>query len=603
MNILVMNCGSSSLKYQVIDLETERTLVAGTISRIGIDGTEHVHEAHGEKHAAQAQAPDHDGAVSLALKAVSADPGVTLKAVAHRVVHGGDRYLGPTIIDDEVKQEIRRLTPLMPLHHPAILAGIEACQQALPGIPHVAVFDTSFHGTIPAEAAAYGLPYELYQKGIRKFGFHGNSHAYAAAKAAEFLETPLHRLTIITCHLGNGCSACAIERGRSIDTSMGFGPLPGLIMGTRVGDLDPGIISYLVNHEGYTLAQVDDLLNRKSGLLGLSGVSSDMREVLAAAEAGEARAVMAVKVFCYRVKFYIGAYAAAMGSINAIVFTGGIGQNSRGIRARSVQGLDRLGIAVDPLKNERCAVDAAMPVADISAAHSRVSVLTVAANEELMLARQCARAIDFKKSVHRTVMDTDRRPIRVSTSAHHVHLCQADVDALFGRGYRLTEKSRLFIDSEFACAETVNLIGKRGRVDTVRILGPVRSKTQVEISRTEEFKLGVDAPIRNSGDLADSPGVIVEGPAGTVELPEGVICAMRHIHMTPADAQDFGVKDGDIVMVKMEGERELIFGNVVVRVKPDYKLEMHIDTDEANAAELAPLSQGYLVRIEARHAG
>jgi acetate kinase len=490
----------------------------------------------------------------------------------------------------------------MPLHHPAILEGIDACQKVLPGIPHVAVFDTSFHGTIPAEAAAYGLPYELYQKGIRKFGFHGNSHEYVAGKAAEFLETPLHRLNIITCHLGNGCSACAIERGRSIDTSMGFGPMPGLIMGTRVGDLDPGIIRYLVDNEGYTLEQVDDLLNSKSGLLGLSGISPDMREVLAAAEAGEARAVMAVKIFCYRVKFYIGAYAAAMGGLDAIVFTGGIGQNSRGIRARSVQGMDRLGISVDPIKNDRCVLDAAMPVVDISAAHSRVSILAVTTNEELMIARQCARAIDFCKAVRRTVMDTDRRPIRVSTSAHHVHLCQADVDALFGKGHQLTEKSRLFIDSEFACTETVNLIGRRGRVDKVRILGPVRSRTQVEISRTEEFKLGIDAPIRNSGDLEGSQGVMIEGPAGTVKLPEGVICSMRHIHMAPADAAEFGVKDGDIVMVKMESERELIFGNVIVRVKPDYKLEMHIDTDEANAAELAPLSQGYLMRIESRHA-
>ncbi|HPA73428.1 MAG TPA: phosphate propanoyltransferase [Spirochaetota bacterium] len=197
-------------------------------------------------------------------------------------------------------------------------------------------------------------------------------------------------------------------------------------------------------------------------------------------------------------------------------------------------------------------------------------------------------------------MDTDRRPIRVSVSAHHVHLCRSDVEALFGKGHALTEKARLYQDSEFACEETVNLIGKRGRVDGVRILGPERAKTQVEISRTEEFKLGIDAPIRGSGDHKGSPGIILEGPAGKVEIPEGVICAMRHIHMSPADAEEFGVKDKDIVMVKMEGERELIFGNVMVRVKPEYRLEMHIDTDEANAAELPPITQGYLVRIEGR---
>jgi acetate kinase len=606
MNVLVINCGSSSLKYQLIDLETEKNLVAGNISRIGMEGTEHAHEAAGVKKKEPAKASDHLEAVGLVLKEVIEDQSVPIRkvselgAVAHRVGHGGDKYHGPVIIDDEVKAEIRRLIPLMPLHHPAMLAGIDACQKALPEVPHVAVFDTAFHGTIPEEAAVYGLPYELYKKGIRKFGFHGNSHEYVAAKAAEFLETPLHRLNIITCHLGNGCSVCAIERGRSIDTSMGFGPLPGLIMGTRVGDLDPGVIRYLMDTEGLTIAQVDDIMNKKSGLLGLSGKSPDMREVLDAAEAGDARALLAIKVFCYRVKFYIGAYTAAMGGADAIVFTGGIGQNSRGIRARSVQGLERLGIAVDPLKNERCSVDAATPVFDIGAPYSHTTVLAVATDEELMIARQCAKAIDYRKAVRRTVLDTNRKPIRVSTSAHHVHLCRSDVEALFGKGHKLTEKSRLFQDSEFACAETVNLIGKRGRVDSVRILGPERAKTQVEIARTEEFKLGIDAPIRSSGDHKGSPGIILEGPAGKVELPEGVICAMRHIHMAPADADDFGVKDKDIVMVKMEGERELIFGNVMVRVKPEYKLEMHIDTDEANAAELPPVSQGYLVRIEAR---
>jgi acetate kinase len=607
MNVLVINCGSSSLKYQLIELDSERTLLAGNVSRIGMEGAEHAYERAGEKKKDAIQAPDHLAAVSLALKEVIEDEKVPvnniseLAAVAHRVGHGGEKYRGPAVIDREVKEEIRRLIPLMPLHHPAMLAGIEAFQKALPDVPHVAVFDTAFHGTIPEEAAVYGLPYELYKKGIRKYGFHGNSHEFVAAKAAEFLETPLSRLNIITCHLGNGCSVCAVERGRSIDTSMGFGPLPGLLMGTRVGDLDPGIIPYLMDSEKLTIGQVDEIMNRKSGLLGLSGKSSDMREVLDAAEAGDHRALLAIKVFCYRVKFHVGACLAALGGTDVIVFTGGIGENSRGIRARSLQGLERLGIAVDPVKNDRCEVDAANPVFDISAPYSHVAVLAVATNEELMIARQCAKAIDYKKAVRHTVLDTDRRPIRVSMSAHHVHLCRRDVEALFGKGHQLTEKSRLFIDSEFACVETVNLIGKRGRVDGVRILGPERARTQVEISRTEEFKLGIDAPIRQSGDLEGSPGIILEGPAGRVDLPEGVICAMRHIHMAPEDAAEFGVRDGDVVMVRIEGERELIFGNVMVRVKEGYKLEMHIDTDEANAAELPPVTQGYLVRIESRH--
>ncbi|MBN1532485.1 MAG: acetate/propionate family kinase [Spirochaetes bacterium] len=604
MNVLVINCGSSSLKYQVIDLDSERTLLAGNVSRIGMEGAEHAYNRSGEKKREGVKAPDHCAAIHLVLIEIVEDERVPVKsiselaAVAHRVGHGGEKYRGPAIIDSEVKDEVRRLIPLMPLHHPAMLAGIEACQEALPDVPHVAVFDTAFHGTIPEEAAVYGLPYEFLQKGIRKYGFHGNSHEYVAAKAAEFLETPLRRLNIITCHLGNGCSVCAVERGRSIETSMGFGPLPGLLMGTRVGDLDPGIIGYLMESEGYTIGQIDELMHRKSGLLGLSGKSSDMREVLDAAGAGDHRALLAIKVFCYRLKFYVGAYLAAMGGAHAIVFTGGIGEHSRGIRARSLQGLERLGIAVDPVKNDRCEVDAVNPVFDISAPYSRVAVLAVATNEELMIARQCARAIDYRKRVQCAVLGTDRRPIRISVSVRHAHLCRRDVEALFGKGHVLTEKNRLFIDSEFASQETVNLIGKRGRVDGVRIIGPERSRTQVEISRTEEFILGIDAPIRQSGDLEGSPGIILEGPAGRVDLPEGVICAMRHIHMAPEDAAEFGVRDGDVVMVRIEGDRELIFGNVMVRVKEGYRLEMHIDTDEANAAELPPVTEGYLVRIE-----
>jgi acetate kinase len=289
-----------------------------------------------------------------------------------------------------------------------------------------------------------------------------------------------------------------------------------------------------------------------------------------------------------------------MGGVDVLVFTGGIGQNSRGVRARCVQGLDRVGIAIDHRRNRRCVVDEENRVFDLTARHSRVTVLAVTTNEELMMARQCARALDFKRSIQHEYLATDRRPIRVAMSAHHVHLCRADVDLLFGQGYQLTRKAPLYIDSQFACEETVNLIGPRGRVDRVRVLGPERSRTQVEISRTEEFKLGIDAPIRASGDLDGSPGIILEGTKGRAELPQGVICAMRHIHMTPEDAETYGVKDRDKVMVKMEGERELIFGDVLVRVNPTYKLEMHIDTDEANAAELPPVSQGYLVMIQSR---
>ena len=606
MKVLVINSGSSSLKYELFDLNTEDSLMSGAVSRIGIEGSEHKYSSGGEEARVSIDAPDHLTALGPVLKALTTAPGAPIAslseigAVAHRIGHGGSLYRGPVVIDQAVKDEIRRLIPLMPLHHPAMLAGIESCQSALPDIPHVAVFDTAFHSAIPDEAAIYGLPYEYFAKGVKRFGFHGNSHEFVAHKAAEYLETPLRRLNIISCHLGNGASVCAIQRGHSIDTSMGFTPLEGLIMGTRVGDIDPGVITYLMRSEGLTADELDDMFNRKGGLLGISGVSSDMREIIAAADGGNTRALLAIKTFCYRVKRYIGAYAAVLGGADVLIFTGGIGEKGRGERARCIQGLEKLGFAMDPLRNERCAVSAAEPVFDIGEDHSGVNILVIATDEELMIARQCARALDYKRSIKHDVLATDRRPIRISVSVRHVHLCKADVEALFGPGYVLTEKSRLHLDSDYAANETVNLIGLRGRVDNVRVIGPERSKTQVEISRTEEFKLGIDAPVRESGDLKDSPGIILEGPAGKVEIPEGVICAMRHIHMTPEDAISYGVKDRDMVMVKIEGDRELIFGDVMVRAKPEYKLEMHIDTDEANAAELSPVAQGYLVRIESR---
>jgi acetate kinase len=607
MKVLVINSGSSSLKYELFDLNTEASLMSGAVTRIGLDAAQHAYACGGREDRRNIEAPDHLAALDLILQTLTGVEGSPIRnlaeigAVAHRIAHGGSLYRGPVVIDQAVIDEIRRLVPLMPLHHPAMLAGIEACQKVLPDVPQVAVFDTAFHSAIPDEAAIYGLPYEIFAGGVKRFGFHGNSHEYVALKAAEHLETPLRRLNIISCHLGNGASACAIQRGHSIDTSMGFSPMEGLIMGTRVGDLDPGVIPYLMRTQNLTIDQIDDMMNRNSGLLGISGVSSDMRETLAAAEGGHARALLAIKAFCYRIKRYIGAYHAVLGGADALIFTGGIGEHSRGVRARCVQGLEKLGFAVDPVRNDRCAVNAAAPVYDIGARYTNVHCLVIATDEELMIARQCARALDYKRSIRRHVLETDRRPIRLSVSVRHVHLSKQDVEALFGPGRVLTEKQRLHLDSDYASHETVNLIGPRGRVDNVRAIGPERARTQVEISRTEEFKLGIDAPIRESGDLDGTPGMILEGPAGRIEIPEGVICAMRHIHMSPEDAENFGVKDRDIVLVRIEGERELIFGDVMVRVKPGYKLEMHIDTDEANAAELPPVAQGYLVRIESRH--
>ncbi len=606
MKVLVINSGSSSLKYELFDLYNEVSLMSGVVSRIGMGGTKHVFRYGETESTRDIEAVDHLTALGMIIEAIIDTEGIRIRsladidAVAHRITHGGSLYRSPVVIDQAVIDEIRRLIPVMPLHHPHMLAGIEACRKVFPDVPHVAVFDTAYHRTIPDEAAIYGLPYEVFARGIKRFGFHGNSHEYVALKAAEYMETPLRRLNIVSCHLGNGASVCAIKRGHSIDTSMGFSPLEGLIMGTRVGDLDPGVITYLMHEDKLTVDQLDDMLNNRGGLAGISGVSADMREVLAAADAGNARALLAIKAFCYRIKRYIGAYHAALGGADVLIFTGGIGENSRGIRARSVQGLEKLGFAVDHVRNDRCVVSEASPVCDIGARFTSVHMLVIATDEELMIARQCAHALDYKRSIRCDIMSVDKRPIRVSVYSRHVHLSKKDVEALFGPGYVLTEKSRLHIDSQYASQETVNLIGPRGRVDDVRVIGPERSRTQVEISRTEEFKLGIDAPIRESGDLYGTPGIILEGPVGRIEIPEGVICAQRHIHMSPDDAEKYGLKDRDTVMVRIEGERELIFGDVLVRVHPDYKLEMHLDTDEANAADLSPVAQGYIVRIESR---
>lgn len=606
MIVLVINSGSSSLKYELFDLATENSLLSGAITRIGMENSESEYIFGGKKSVSASGAPDHSTAIKIALETILEVEGVPIEdlskigAVAHRIGHGGTQYCGPVVIDDSVKDEIRKMIPLMPLHHPAMLMGIEACQEALPDVDHVAVFDTAFHSAIPEEAAIYGLPYEYYERGIRKFGFHGNSHDYVARKAAEHLETPLRRLNIISCHLGNGASVCAIERGHSIDTSMGFSPVQGLLMGSRSGDIDPGIITYIMRNEGLDIDEMDNIINTRSGLLGISGVSTDMRDIISEADQGNSRALLALKAFCYRIKHYIGAYNAILGGADILIFTGGIGENAVGERARCVQGLEKVGFAIDLIRNERCSVNQKNPVCEISAPYSKATVLVIASNEELMIARQCAKAIDYEKAIKSHFFSKDRRPIRVAVSVRHVHLSKADIEALFGEGYTLNEKSRLHLESDFAAHETVSLISPHARIDNVRVIGPERDKTQVEISRTEEFKLGIDAPIRESGDLEGSPGITIESEKGQITIPEGVICAMRHIHISPENATLYGVKDRDLVMVKIKGERELIFGDVLIRVQEGVKTEMHIDTDEANAAQLPPVSEGYLVRIESR---
>jgi acetate kinase len=519
-----------------------------------------------------------------------------VSVVAHRVVHGGEKFTEGTLITDQVLAEIEALNPLAPLHNPVNVAGIREMRRLFPAVPHVAVFDTAFHHTLPSYAYLYGLPYELYEKkGVRRYGFHGTSHHYVSLRAAQFLKRRPNGLRLVSCHLGNGSSLCAVDHGRSVDTSMGFTPAEGLIMGTRCGDVDAGVLAFLERTEQLTATQSEEMLNKKSGLLGLSGESSDMREVLKAANEGQPRALLALKAYCYRVRKYIGAYVAAMGGLDAVIFTGGIGQGSAEVRALALQGLDCMGIVLDAQSNRDArGFD---EVCRVSTNDSKVAVLVVPTDEERMMAREALRAVS-RSHIARVLEAQKQQPFLVEVSAHHIHLTQEHVEALFGKGYQLTKHADLSQPGQYACKEQLAIVGPKGRIERVRILGPTRKYTQIEIAMTEQFKLGVAPPIRESGDIADTPGCTLESPTGSVKVDRGVICALRHIHMTPEDALRYGVRDKSFVRVRIAGDRELVFGDVLVRVDPNFSLAMHIDTDEANAANVKTGAQGHIQGIQ-----
>ena len=577
MDVLVVNCGSSSLKLDLLDAESGARRVSARAERLG---TPEARLRIGEEVVSMGGA-DHARALETALpKLMTSTAGV--RAVGHRVVHGGEDFTRPVRVDDAVVEAIDTLSSLAPLHNPANLAGIRAARALLPDAVHVAVFDTAFHGTLPSRARAYALPWALSQKhGLRRYGFHGPSHQWVARRAADFLDEDLRDLRVITCHLGNGASVTAIEYGRSVETSMGMTPLEGLVMGTRSGDVDPGVLLELMRREGLDAAGLDTLLNRSSGLAGLSGRGNDLRDIESGAAEGDERCRLALQVFTHRLWKYIGAYAAVMGGVDVIVFTAGIGENSALIRHRVAQRLDFLGARLDEEANREARVSKDAPVAAVSLPHSRTRILIAATDEAHAIARATARLAESRDAV-----ETDLQ-IPIAISARHIHLTTEAVEALFGVGHQLTPHKPLSQPGQFACEEKLDIVGPKRTLSGVRVLGPVRPKCQVEVSRTDEFALGIDAPVRNSGDVANSPGVTLVGPAGKLTLTEGLICARRHIHMTPADATRFGVADRDVVEVAVDSEgRDLIFGDVLVRVKSTYALEMHVDTDEANAAEI-----------------
>ena len=396
MNILVINAGSSSLKYQLLNPETQEVLAKGLCERIGIDG-KFTYKPAGKEAIKEADVamPTHSEAIQAVLNAlVDEKNGVIgsmkeIDAVGHRVVHGGEKFAKSVLITDEVMAAIEECNPLAPLHNPANIIGIKACQDLMPGTPMVAVFDTAFHQTMPPVAYTYALPYEYYtQDKVRRYGFHGTSHKYVAGRAAAMLGKPIKELKLISCHLGNGSSVTAVDGGKSVDTSMGFTPLAGLPMGTRSGDIDAGILEYLMNKYNMDIKEMLNVLNKKSGVLGISGVSSDFRDLEAAGKEGNTRASLAVEVFEYGVKKLIGSYAAAMGGVDAVIFTAGVGENGGNNRANIVAGLEFMGIKIDPEKNKIRGEEI-----DISAEGATVWTLVIPTNEELMIAMDTAAIV------------------------------------------------------------------------------------------------------------------------------------------------------------------------------------------------------------------
>ena len=588
MNILVINCGSSSIKMEVIDTQTADRILAAKISRV--DETHPVLKLTGNE-AINCPESGHEASLRFSFPRILEALGdKKLDGVGHRVVHGGELFQEATSIDDEVLSQIEDLSELAPLHNPVNARGIAIARTQWSDLPHIAVFDTAFHSSLPHRAQAYAIPTELSEKySIRRYGFHGTSHQYVCRAAADFMGLPMRELRLISCHLGSGASVAAVEYGRSIETSMGMTPLEGLVMGSRSGDVDAGVLTYLMKKEGLDFNRLDEMLNRESGLMGIAG-DNDMRDIEERAEKGDEKSRLAIQVFAHRLRKYIGAYAAVMGGVDAIIFTGGIGENSAVIRERAAQRLEFLGAILDEDANRDADLDAEKLIADISTANSRCKLLVVPTDEQFEIARQTAAIISeqFK------IKDAQSQ-IPIAISARHVHLTQEAVEQLFGKGYQLTKYKDLSQPGQFAANERLSLVGPKNAIERVRILGPTRSKNQVEISRTDEFFLGIDAPIRASGHVENTPGIKLVGPAGTLTLKEGVICAWRHIHMTPEDAKHFGVEDKDVVEVRVNHpERRLTFGNVLIRVSPKYKLEMHIDTDEGNAAELSRGATGIL---------
>ncbi len=597
MKILVYNAGSSSLKFGVFDMNIEDSRVFKGEFEGFHDGACTLHYRMGGEQAPSLKRTEClntiDEAIMRVPHVLSEFGFADFDAVGHRVAHGGQHLHSPTLIDAQVLKQIEACTALAPMHNPANLKAMTASRELWPDVPQVAVFDTAFHHTIPDRAYTYAIPKAWRDKGVRRYGFHGTSHKYVGLRVARELKSPVTELQIISCHLGNGASLCAINRGFSIDTSMGMTPLEGLVMGTRSGDVDPGMLTYLARELGLGMEEIERQLYANSGLKALAG-SHDLRAVEQKAAEGDSDAQLAINVYAYRVRKYIGAYAAAMGGLDVIAFTGGIGENSASMRRRICDKFEFLGLHLDDDKNQSVKLTG-FEAPQVQGFDSRIKVIVTQTCEQLMIAQEVNHLLAQREQVA-----PKKWHVPVAVSARHAHLSQQTVETLFGKGHQLKKLRDLTQTEGWAAEETVSVIGPKGSFKTVRVLGPTREHTQIEVSKTDTFTLGVEAPVRPSGKLQGTPKVKLRGTAGEIET-NGLIIAARHIHMSPADAVRMGLKDGDYVDVKVgQGDRGVSLANTLIRVKEGYTTEMHIDTDEANAAGIAIQTQGELVTNETR---
>ncbi|MCI4625386.1 MAG: acetate/propionate family kinase [Candidatus Magnetoovum sp. WYHC-5] len=608
VKVLVVNAGSSSLKYSLFDIPKKGALVEGLIEKIGSDEAIHKIKTLSGSYEEAVKVKNIKEAF-YSLESILTNPKTgcihlfdEIKITAHRVVHGGNNFSSSVVINPAVIEAIKECIPLAPLHNPHNLAGIEMMVKRLPNAVHVAAFDTAYHQSMPEKAFLYGLPVNLYKtKQIRRYGFHGTNHNFVCLQAASFLKKSFGELKLISCHLGNGTSICATEKGRCVDTSMGMTPLAGLIMGTRCGDIDPGIIPYLMETNGYTAAEVDRILNKESGLKGLSGFSNDMREIIESAENGNMDAEMAITIFCYRVKKYIGAYIAALGYIDALIFTGGIGEHSQEIRGRICQGLDTFGITIDDGLNKTTRARRGEPQ-NIAAVNEKTAILVIAADEERMIAREALHAIKRKGTPSLQAV-YKKTAIPVTIMPLLVTFTEEDFKILFGAHRHLTLRQPILHTEYFLCEETVNIVGPAGTVKHVHIAGPFTAVSQFVLTKDHEFTLGIEAPTREFLDVSDAPGITpgitVEGLTGSRHFERGLMLMKRHIVMSPEYALMLSLKDRDVVRVRFSATNQDLNG-VLIKVVVGAQIRMLINDYDGSLYGINGSSVAYIQNIEYR---